>query len=400
MPTFTAWQQAGHTLKQRALIYSQDLYKVWDNALQFRREVGVDRIDLASAAPQAMVALTQSRTGIFAQEMMIVKQRARQVVTAIRTLDSGVRLLSWRVNADGSLLRTGSSSLQLDAIQQVKLVRARNYVVACRTQSGEVQLSRWDVSNTGAIYLAGVHNACAQQIQWLEMIALSPDLVVTFGLTAAQTWQLLLWQLQGDSDLQLLQTYEIPAAAVNSCGLASLPGRDGNLRWATVVSETPTTLALQLWQYTPGAGFTLAATHRIPTATIATVLIAHVDRYYMQIVVQSVTGQLNLLTCRLVTDEQLVVYDHGAMPGAAIGQCACQPQPGGFALVSRTLAGELHVQRWQQQPDGTVLLLSAGHSPAIHPAEVACCDEVLEGNAPLLTGAIDDQDEVILTTWR
>lgn len=403
LSVFPTWQQAGGTLKQRALLYSQDIYKMWDNALQFRREVGVDQIVQASAAPQAMVALTQSRTGLFAQEVVIVKHRARQAVTAMRTMEGGVRLVSWRVNADGSLLRTGSSSLQLDEVVQIKLVHARNYVLACRTANGEIHLSRWDVSNTGAIYLAGTHNGCAEQIQWFEVAALTPDLIVTFGLTTAQTWQLMLWQLQGDSGLQLLHYHEIPAAAVNSCGLAVLPQRDGSVRWATVSAETPTTLALHLWQHTAGQALTLVATHRIPTvggsAAMAAVMIAHVDEHYMQLVVQRVTGELHLLTCRLVDDEQVMMTDHGVRLSETVSQCACQPHPAGFTLVSYTAAGVLLVQRWQQQSDGTLLLLDTAHSAATHLAEVTCCDAVLEGNAPLLTGLIDDQGELILTTW-
>ena len=399
LPAFPTWQQTGSTLKPRARLYSQDMYKRWDNALQFRREVRVDPMDQASAAPQEIVALTQSRTGCFAQEVVLVKQRSRQAVTAMRTLDSGVRLVSWRVNADGSLLRTGSSSLPLADVQQIKLVHARNYVVACRTEGGAVHLSRWDVSNTGAIYLAGSHHDCIQQSQWLEMAALTPDHIVTLSLSSTQTWQVLLWQLQGDSELQLLQRAEIPAAAINSCGLAVLAQRDGTLRWATVVSATPTTLALHLWQYTPAGAMTVVATHHIPTAALAAVMVAHVDRHILQFVLQSVTGQLHLLTCRLVTDEQ-VVDDHETILGDAIGQCACQPHPAGFTLVTYTHSGTLQVQRWQQQPDGTVLLLGRGQSVATQLAEVACCDEVLEGNAPLLTSVIDEQGEVVLTTWR
>lgn len=400
LPAFPAWQQADSTLKQRALLYSQDLYKVWDNALQFRREVSVDQIDQANAVPQAIIALIQSRTGFFAQEVVIVKQRGRQAVTAMCTLDRGVGLVSWRVNADGSLLRTGSSSLPLADVQQITMVHARNYVVACRTDAGEIHLSRWDVSNTGAIYLAGSHPACIEQSQWLEMAVLTPDLLVTLSLTSAQTWQIQLWQLQGDSDLKLLQHAELPAATVNSCGLAVLPSRNGAFRWATVVAETPTLLALHLWQATAEGAMTLVATHRIPTAALTAVMVAHVDPHTIRLVVQGVTGQVHLLTCRLLTDEDVVVDDHAIGLGAAIHQCVCQSHSAGFTLVNYSDAGALQVQRWQQQPDGALFLVGTGHSAATHLAEIACCDATLEGNAPLLTSMIDAQGEVILTTWR
>lgn len=347
-----------------------------------------------------IVALTQSHTGLFAQEVVMVKQRARQAVTALRAMDDQVRLYSWRVNADGSLLRTGSGALALTAVQQVAMVHARNYVVACRTQRGELHLSRWDVSNTGAIYLAGAHADCGQGIHWLEVAALTPDLLVVLALTTAQSWQVMLWQLQGDSNLILLGVQEMPAALVGSGALTILPPAGDNLRLATFLAEEPDRFALHLWQGQPGAALALQTTTYLQLPDVVAIVSTHVDNAHLSIVVQTATGQLRLLTWRLAADGGLTLLDAATVLADGIGQCMSQRYHDGFALVYRTLAGELCVQQWQQQPDGTPTLLAAGRGPAAPHGEVICCNEALEGNAPLLTGVIDERGEVTLITWR
>jgi hypothetical protein len=398
LPTVTAWQDAGGTLKQRATAHIHDLRTAWDNALQFRREATVETFGEGAAAPQAIVAVDQRKTGVWAHEAVMVKHRARQVLTAIRTLDDQMRLFSWRVNADGAVICTGSSA-PVEAIQQVQLVRARSYVVGCRTQSGELHLSRWDVSNTGAIYLAGEKQPYAHQIQWVEMAALSADVVATFVLTQASTWQLLLWQLQGDNDLMLLHSHELPAAPVNSCGLAVLPPSGDSLQLATVVAETPTTLALHLWQCRPGEALTLASTLRIASPPIVAIIATHVTDDRVSVIVQTATGQIRLLVCRLDKETQRSFYQQTIILEEGVSQFVYQKQADGFILVCRTMAGQVQVQRWRQADDGSFALAGVGSQPESISGEVLCADEPLEGNAPLLTGIIDAHGELTLTTW-
>jgi len=391
LPALSAWSgPVGYCQHQR---------QRWEQPLQFRREVRVEQSKHPSGA-LGIVALTQSSTGLSAQEVVIVKQRARQVVTALRTLADQVRLFSWRVNADGSLLRTGSGALPLDNVGQIAMVQARNYVVACRTETGELHLSRWDVSNTGAIYLAGAHAGCAQGIQWLTLTALTPDLVVVLALTASQSWQMMLWQLQGDSAVVLLGVQETPAAPVGSGALALLPPSDDKLRLATLTAEAQNRFALHLWQGQPGDALTLLATDSLLLPDVVAIVSTHVDDAHLYAVVQTTTGQLRLLTWYLAVDGVITLLDAATVLADGVSHGISQRYQNGFALVYRTLAGELCVQQWQQQPAGGLTLLGAGRSAGAPQGEVTCCNEALEGNAPLLTGVIDDRGEVTLITWR
>ncbi|MEZ4736376.1 MAG: hypothetical protein R3E79_55525 [Caldilineaceae bacterium] len=351
-------------------------------------------------APQAIVAVTQSSTGLFAEEVTTVKHRARQAVSAMRTIDNRLRLYSWRVNADGAVLRTGSSSSQTSAVQQVQLVHARNYVVACRTNDGELHLSRWDVSNTGAIYPAGESNLCARQVQWVEMVALTPDQIATLALSQTGAWQLMLWQLQGDDGLTQLEMAEIPAAPVSSCGLTVLPVAGDTARLAMIVSETPGRLSLHLWHYQAETGLTLVASPSIAFPEAAAIMATAVDPDHLHVLVQTVTGQVQLLTWQLPADGQTPFCKTVTLLREDVGHCTWQKQQDGFVLTYRTLTGEVGVQAWQTTTDGQVTLMGAGSVPTISAGEVLCCEEPLEGNAPLLTGAIGQNGEVTLLTWR
>lgn len=402
LPTLASWPYAGQptpTAPGTHSTYSYHRRQRWDQPLQFRREVCVDK-NKQPGGSMGIVALTQSRTGLSAQEVIMVKQRARQVVTAMRTLEDQVRLFSWRVNADGSMLRTGSGALALNAVQQVAMVHARNYVVACRTQRGELHLSRWDVSNTGVIYLAGAHGNCGQGIQWLTLAALTPDLLVVLALTASQRWQVMLWQLQGDGDVTLVGVQEMPAALVGSGALALLPPSGDNLRLATLTAEAQARFVLRLWQGQPGDALTLLATDSLALPDVVAIVSTHVDDTHLYAVVQTATGQLRLLTWRLAVDGAITLLDTTTVLADGVSHGMSQRYQDGFALVYRTLAGELCVQQWQQQPAGGLALFDAGRSPAAAQGEVICCNEALEGNAPLLTGVIDERGEVTLITWR
>ncbi len=394
-----AWPHVGQRTPTPVGGYSRQRQLRWDQPLQFKQEVCVEQNKQPNGA-RGIVALTQSRTGLLAQQVVMVKQRARQVVTAMRTLEDQVRLVSWRVNADGTLLRTGSGALSLANVQQVAMVQARNYVVACRTQAGELHLSRWDVSNTGAIYLAGAHRNCAQGIQWLTLAALTPDLLVVLALTTSQTWQMMLWQLQGDRAVALLGVQEMPAALVGSGALALLPPHGDNLRLATLTAEAQARFALHLWQGQPGDALTLLVTDSLLLIDVVAIISTHVDDAHLYAIVQMVTGQLRLLTWHLSPDGAITLLDAATVLADGVSHGMSQRYQDGFALVYRTLAGELGVQQWQQQTSGNLALLAAGRSPIAPQGEVICCNEALEGNAPFLTGVIDERGEVTLITWR
>jgi hypothetical protein len=211
---------------------------------------------------------------------------------------------------------------------------------------------------------------------------------------------MMLWQLQGDSAVALLGVQEMPAALVGSGALALLPSHGDNLRLATLTTEAQAQFALHLWQGQPGDALTLLATDSLLLPDVVAIVSTHGDETHLYAVVQMVTGQLRLLTWHLSPDGAITLLDAATVLADGVSHGMSQRYQDGFALVYRTLAGELGVQQWQQQTSGNLTLRAAGRSPGAPQGEVICCNEALEGNAPLLTGVIDKRGEVTLITWR
>ena len=377
----------------------QNLCEGWGNTLRSRKEITVAQATQGTVAPHLLRALKQNSTNLLGHEAVIVKHRARQVLTALRTLDDRLQLVSWWVNADGSLLHTGNSPVQMAAIQQVRLVRARNYVVACRTKTGEMHLSRWDVSNTGAIYLAGERTHAAQSVQWLEMAALDAEHIVTLALTDGGVWQLALWQLQDDDAFRLLYTEKILASPVSECKVGVLLKADGSLRLLTVFAETLAALSVHVWHYQPGEALTFVASQRVQPPDAAAIITTAISGDQLMTVVQTLHGELRLALWQWAADGTAPFCQADHLLHEQVGYCTCQKYNDGFVLFYRTLAGELQIQHWQQQPDGVIGLVAAGQAPTTI-GEVTGCDARLEGNAPLLTATIGMQGAVTLTTWQ
>ena len=94
-----------------------------------------------------------------------IRHGSQQVLTAVRDGSDRLLLISWLVNDDGSITRTGDSSGQagelategfgVGATGIVDIARGARYVVACRTIAGNLKLISWDVSAEGAISRAG-----------------------------------------------------------------------------------------------------------------------------------------------------------------------------------------------------------------------------------------------------
>lgn len=392
-------QRGPATFQLPAMGVWQNLCEEWGNTLLARKEIRVELATQDPGAPRALLALKHNVTGLAAQEALLVKHRARQVLTALRTREDHLQLVSWRVNADGSVLQTGSSHVQTATMQQLRFVHARNYVVACLTQSGELQLSRWDVSNTGAIYLAGTRTLDLQPLQWIDMIALDADHIVLLLLTATGDWQFALWRLQDEDTFGLLQTETIAEGATSRCELCVLSQPDGTLCLLTLCSETAAGFRLKVWHYEPDETVSLVADHQIQLPAAATLIAAQARGDYLLTIVQTATGQLRCATWQLATAGTAPICQADRLLHDQVTDCTCQRYGDGFVLCYCTMAGEGQVEVWQHQSDGTAVLVTTGRAPAER-CRVSCCDEQLDGNAPFLTATIGTQGAVTLTTWR
>ncbi|MCB0064930.1 MAG: hypothetical protein KDE19_22555 [Caldilineaceae bacterium] len=354
-------------------------------------------------------------------DCVIIKHRARQAVTAMHTLSNQLRLFSWRVNADGDVVCTGATEGQGEEILQIDLIRidpvhAIRYVTAWRTRGGELYLQCWDVSNTGAFYPSGPAHCAAEGLEWIQLLALGPDRLLTIGLGQDGLWHLTQWQVNqvGELEQQAQRTFPAFSGALAAAPLPTQEKSTSNHRFVTVFHVAPDTLRWLCWDALPSGEPIVAQTWEEHHANI------------IKLEVTTLADQLITLLHR--ADGQLQLVTHPIYPGSLpqeITQVESNATPSPTTLATRvrhfaishhenhlliayTACAQqtqpLTLLRWPATatppeqasvPTGTTLgtlSIDAAHS-------LALCDQSLEGYAPVLTAVGLANGGLQLTTW-
>lgn len=353
---------------------------------------------------------------VLVHEAIPVKQRARQTLTAVRTLAERLRLYSWRVNADGGVHCTGTTTAEVNDVVQIALVRAQKYVTACRTPNF-IQLQSWDVSNTGAIYGLVPAAMIEGRFSWFTLIALSLTQLVTIALTQAGGWQLMAWQMDEEGILHQRDMIALQAATTGALAALALPATAAGNEFAVVSHCQADRLCWCHWRCTPEGQFTLL--NRLEqhfTDVIDVALTRQGDE--LLTLIQTAQGQLSLLRGmglmqQVQPDDSLTSYPiasdvaHFAVAGEAeqlliaYSGIACLPTTDHDDMLPahRAETVKVHLERWQPTLQGWQPC-AAGTLPLATATGLQLCDETLDGHTPYLT-AIGTADGVLhLTTWR
>lgn len=360
---------------------------------------------------------------------VLVKHRARQVLTAIRTLDNRLRLFSWRVNADGTVFCTGSTDVQVNEVTQVDLVRAQKYVSACRTADGALHLQCWDVSNTGAIYTSGPAAVVHDALEWIQLLVLAPDRLLTIGLSKEGRWHLSTWAIGDEGAPKQLYQESLPAVT-GALSAALLPADilaavtpdienpqplpdsvEQRITFATVMHSAPDQLQWIRWHCLPNGQLQIEEQVEQHHPTIVEVALTTINTIPVTLL-HSAKGRLQLLhdwpapttgtlpaavtlaeQVRLFTvtndGDQLMIAHVTAHPDFL-------PETAAPTDLPELTTVEMHrwqptAQSWQSCGSGSLPIATA--------TELALCNQPLDGNAPFLTAIGTAAGALHLVTW-
>lgn len=118
-------------------------------------------------------------------------------VTAVRTASGNLKLISWYLQPDGSLVRLQDSGNTAGAISEIALsglsIQDRRHVVtAVRTEQGRLKVILWEVDQQGEITRRGDSGNQAGQARMVR-VAKSGNYIVTAVRTAAGRLKLISW---------------------------------------------------------------------------------------------------------------------------------------------------------------------------------------------------------------
>ncbi|RIK43784.1 MAG: hypothetical protein DCC55_04360 [Chloroflexi bacterium] len=328
------------------------------------------------------------------------RHRSRQVVTAVRTPDNQLALASWRVNADGSVIKTGASGPQPDQVAQVELVRASKFVVAYRSLAQELRLVSWDVSNTGAIYRAGESELWPERVRRVRLCAVDEHLLVTVCIMRNRRLKLISWKLGADAAFTPRAEINGSALDVRDLAAAVIAQKDGHPLVVTVMRVGTGQLALQVWQVSPEGMFSPGAQMALPA--VATNLQAVVDdNGHLITAMRTLAGGLRLIGWRLAADGEIItpLFDTGESV-ELIRDYRMAPVPGGVVAAVATIDGHLKLIRWRLATDGAFRRMAESQTELAPLGPLLFCPELLDGNAPLFAGIGAPQGLFQVRTWR
>ena len=179
--------------------------------------------------------------------------RHLRVVTAIRTDNNGLKLISWEIG-DESVTRTGDSGDQAGQATQIDIAGSEisdnnrgKLVTAVRTTSGALKLISWQRDEAGNITRLGDSGNQAGDISLVKIEEIYPDVYVTAVRTAEGRLRLITWRLNSDGSLTRLSDSGNLAGSVSEI---TLSGHAVNSRElvATAVRDEQGYLKLIVWQ--------------------------------------------------------------------------------------------------------------------------------------------------------
>jgi hypothetical protein len=354
-----------------------------------------------AAEPVATVSAAGESSEVLADvsECVAIKHRGRQVLTAVRTANNQLTLDSWRVNADGSVIQTGSSGLQAQPVAQLDLTQASKFVLAYRSPNQQLKLVSWNVSNTGAIYRAGESAAWREPVRQVKVRALGDDQLLTACILRNRRLKLMSWQLGVNADFTCLQEFETTVEGVREVAITVQP-RPTAEPCVITVSRTASLIVVQTWQISANGTIRLLGQAELPAqVTQVRAILDGAGR--LVTAMRSASGQLRLVVWEQQTESASFTpgFDSGAM-GECIRRFGIMRSKSGFVTALVTAERRLEISGWVVDSTGRLQRRAAGGGAAVYAGPVALCSEALEGNAPILAGFCTAQGSFRLTAWQ
>lgn len=278
---------------------------------------------------------------------------AGQIITAARA--PNLKLITWRATASGSITKLADSGTQAGATSgHIDMVRGRKVITAARTADGDLRLISWDVDpDTGAITRAGDSGEQGGQATQIRIALLLDTRFVTASRSSSGRVTLISWGLNADGSLRRLGdsgNAGDPAAEVELLRLSTTGGDLTTL--VTPIIDAAGNLKIIRWTVTNQGDFTrvgesgILATGtqslRAATASLNRPVVAYRDRL----------GLARLLVCSLTADGRVQrLAESGPSPATIDGLAGTHD---GVVSAARMREGEIHLIGWKIAPDGTV----------------------------------------------
>ncbi|MEM9217279.1 MAG: hypothetical protein AAGD25_23435 [Cyanobacteria bacterium P01_F01_bin.150] len=329
--------------------------------------------------------------------------RNLRTITAVRTDDNRLKLISWQVNGDGSMTRTGDSGNQAGEALKIDISgdgiwRDGKLVTAIRTTNGALKLISWQRDEVGNITRLGDSGNQSGDISMVKIDEVHPDIYVTAIRTAQGRLKLITWRLNSDGSLTRLSDSGNLAGDVSEIALHGSDWREPQTI-TTAVRDSQGKLKLITWGVSENGKITRLRDSGDQVGEARMIQLVGATEDYMVTSLRTASGQLKLITW----DRDLNrVSDSSNQAGGnnPNGLNALMPHPHNDTVVSavRTNNGRLKLINWYVTSSGQLVRANDSGNAAGEASLIA-----LEGHAgvetPIVTAIRTQENRLKLITW-
>ncbi|MHA2314456.1 MAG: hypothetical protein ACXACF_04125 [Candidatus Hermodarchaeia archaeon] len=320
--------------------------------------------------------------GEFATEITISKIRANQLLTAIRSKEGRLKLISWRVHRDGSISRQSDSGEDGKEVTNIDLARGQKIITAYGNASNNLQLASWTIDKEGEIKHIADSDPQPEVVNEIKIAMISNAIFVTVCRTKEDYLQLISWRVKKDGTFQRLDEASISSQKVSEISVQVITGQK---RLISSVGTDVNLLKLYAWNVSSQGKIKILGDSGFQAGK-ATVIRSEYNDPHLVTSGRAGNGRLKLIAWQIEDDGKTItrLSDSGDQAGI-INDNDLMSLPGKLVSSVRTSSDNLKLIAWHLGSTGTITRIGDSGSPTDEVSQVTLSKETVSRRIPIVT---------------
>jgi hypothetical protein len=296
----------------------------------------------------------------FATELAITKTRENQLLTAIRTQEGRLKLISWQVRREGSILPLSDSGESGQEVTNITLARGKQIITAYSTDSKNLQLASWAVKKDGAIEHIKGSSPQPEVVNEIKIAMISNTVFVTVCRTNEDYMKLISWRLKKDGTFKRLDEASVPSQKISEISVQYIADRK---HLVTSIGTDMNLLKLYTWDISSKGNITALGDSGFQAGKATIIHSEYLDPHLITSG-RAGNGRLKLISWEISEDGKTItrLSDSGEQVGI-INDNALMSLPGKLISAVQTSSNNLKLISWHLGSTGAFTRIGDSGSP-------------------------------------
>ncbi|MFX1342784.1 MAG: hypothetical protein ACFFAL_08795 [Promethearchaeota archaeon] len=310
----------------------------------------------------------------FATELAITKNRENQLLIAIRTKEGRLKLISWQVQRDGSILTLSDSGEDGPAVTNIDIARGQKIITAYSTASNHLQLASWNIKKDRVIEQVADSAPQSEVVNEIKIAMVSNTIFVTVCRTNEDYLKLISWRLKKDGAFQRLDEATISSQKISEISVQVIADCK---HLVTSIGTDMNLLKLYVWNISSKGKIKLLSDSGFQAGK-ATIIHSDCLGPYIITSGRAGNGRLKLISWQISDDGKTITRlgDSGDQAGI-INDNSLMSLSGKLVSAVRTSSDNLKLIAWHLSSTGAFTRIGDSGSPTDEVSQVTLSKETI-----------------------